>query len=220
MTAAVVVYPIFLECIQHVSDEFWKLLYENMAYNKFPIGVYMMKDHFCCFHKGKEFSIKINDGMDPFLFFTHIHALLKTKMGIQSEKEKKQIKESLMYSQSIKDDTTKRTIKDLILTSFVIREGEKYNLPDIIIRRIFSLLIIGFMFKTILVKDVLFYENNEIRGINGFHFENKRVKIVRDILRIRKNQVIVPVEMDHPGPTKMSSHWIKYMHNLSQLGFG
>jgi hypothetical protein len=141
-------------------------------------------------------------------------------MGIQSEKEKKQMKEDIMYSQSIKDDNSKRLIKDLTLTSFVIRTGEKYRLPDAIIRKIFSLLIIGFMFKTILVKDVQFHENHEIQGINGFHFADKKIRINRDILHIRKNQVVVPVEADHPEIIKMSSHWGKYLHHLTQSGFG
>lgn len=215
-----IVYPLFLEFMEHSADEFWKLLYENMAYNKFPHGVYMMKDHLCCFHKGKEFSIKIDDTMDRFILFTHIHAFLINKMGIRSEKEKKEMKESIMYSQSIKDENTKRTIKDLTLTSFVIREGEKHHLSDIIIRRIFSLLIIGFMFKTILNKDVLFHENNEIRGIRGFEFDNRRVKITRDVVRIRKNQILSPIRGGQQESIKMSSHWIKYVQNLSQLGQG
>jgi len=215
-----IVYPLFLGFMEHTADEFWKLLYENMAYNKFPHGVYMMKDHLCCFHKGKEFSIRIDDTMDRFVLFTNIHAFLTTKMGIQSEKEKKEMKESIMYSQSVKDENTKRTIKDLTLTSFVIREGEEHHLSDIIIRRIFSLLIIGFMFKTILNKDVLFHENNEIRGIRGFEFDDRRVKITRDVVRIRKNQVIAPLRDGQQESVKMSSHWVKYVQNLSQLGLG
>lgn len=216
----VAVYPIFLEFIRYVSDDFWKLLYENMAFNKFPSGVYIIKDHFCCLHKGKEFSVKLDNTHKIFVLFTHVHALLKNKMGIQSEKEKLQLKEDLMYSHSMKDDNIKRLIKDLTLTSFVIRMGEEYNIPDTIIVKIFSLLIIGFMFKTILIKDVVFYENHDIQSINGFYFEEKRVRLNRNILTIKQHQVSVPVETSQPESTKMSSYWTKYLNQLVQSGFG
>lgn len=91
-----VIYPIFLEFVHHVRDDYWKLLYEDMAFGKFPAGVYIQKDHFCCHHKGKEFSLRLLDTIeDSFSLFTHVHSLLQNKMGILSEKEKTRMKEKI-----------------------------------------------------------------------------------------------------------------------------
>jgi hypothetical protein len=209
------VHPFFLEFTHNVQDEYWKLLYEDMAFGKFPSGVYILKDHFCCFHKGREFSVPLNNTeTDTFSLFTQIHSLLNTRMGIQSEEEKKVMKERLMAPAPIikEEPSTKRLIKDSTLTSFILQQGERYRLPDNILRKIFSLFIIGFMFKTILVKDVVF-EGNEITGIHGFQFSEKKVKIERDVIQLKKNQVFL--ETPRPDITSLSSSWPKYLQSLS-----
>jgi len=212
--AASVIHPLFLEFTSHVRDDYWKLLYEDMAFGKFPSGVYIQKDHFCCFHKGKEFNVPL-DSTDTFMLFTQIHSLLNSKMGIQSEDEKRQMKEKLMLQTSVvKDDTPKRLIKDSTLTSFILREGAQSHLPDNVLRKVFSLFIIGFMFKTILVKDVIF-DGVDIQGIHGFQFSDKRVKIERNVLQLKKGQVFL--ETARPEVNLLSSYWSKYLHSLSAL---
>ena len=215
-----ILYPVFLEFTHHVADEYWKLLYEDMAFGKFPGGVYVQKDHFCCFHKGKEFCVRL-DITPVFDLFTQVHSLLHSKMGIQSDQEKTAMKEKIMqqYDQQQKntdDQHPKRLIKDSIITSFVLREGEKYRIPDNILRRIFSLFIIGFMFKTILVKDVIMVEN-EIQAIQGFHFSDRRIRIQKNALHLKKNQVMDMGEVQRNEPSLLSSHWQKYTSSLSLL---
>lgn len=207
-------YPIFLEFTHHVKDEYWKLLYEDMAFGKFPSGVYIQKNYFCCFCKGKEFSVELIP--KNFSVFTQIHSLLSNDLGIRSEKEKMVLKESVLHSQNVKDP--KRLIKDISLTSFIIKKGDQFHLPDNIIRKIFSLFIVGFMFKTLLLKDVVF-QGNEIQDIRGFTFADKKVRINKNILELKK-----PATADEDLHLKndshnnlVSSHWQKYTDNLSML---
>lgn len=210
-------YPIFLEFSHHAKDDYWKLLYEDMAFGKFPSGVYIQKNYFCCFCKGKEFSVELIP--KNFTVFTQIHSLLSNDLGIRSEKEKQSIKDSILLSQSSKDQ--KRFIKDVSLTSFVIKKGEQYNLPDNIICKIFSLFILGFMFKTILLKDVVF-QGNEIQDIRGFSFADRKVRINKNILELKKPPILhehKPSSNDN-NSNLMSIHWQKYRNNLALLAVG
>lgn len=201
-----IVHPIFLEFAHHAKDSYWKLLYEDMAFGKFPSGVYIQKNHFCCYNKGKEFSVQLVP--NNFTVFTQVHSLLSTNLGIASEKEKKQYKEDVMNVQSLKDP--KRVVKDSTLTSFVLREGEKHSLSDGILRKIFSLLIIGFMFKTLLLKDVVF-DGLEIKNIKGFHFSNKKVRITKNVFDVKYTSSENEIKNE---PNLISSYWGKYLHSL------
>lgn len=209
-------YPIFLEFTHHVKDDYWKLLYEDMAFGKFPCGAYIQKNFFCCFCKGKEFSVELIP--KNFSVFTQIHSLLSNDLGIRSEKEKLVLKENVIQSQDVKDP--KRIIKDVSLTSFIIKKGEDYRLPDNIIRKIFSFFIIGFMFKTLLLKDVVF-DGNKIQDIRGFTFSHKKVRINKNILELKKPHI---TEYEHSmrlenstATNLLSSYWQKYVYNLSLL---
>lgn len=201
-------YPIFLEFAHHVKDDYWKLLYEDMAFGKFPNGVYLQKNYFCCFVKGKEFSVELET--NNFSVFTQIHSLLSNNMGISSEKEK-QIQKENVLSTSVKDP--KRLIKDVSLTSFIIKKGEQHHLPDNIIRKIFSLFIVGFMFKTLLLKDVVF-RGNDIHEIRGFTFSEKKVRINKNILELKKPNIECEL-VRNDNVSVLSSHWQKYMDHIS-----
>lgn len=206
-------YPIFLEFTHHVKDEYWKLLYEDMAFGKFPGGAYIQKNYFCCFCKGKEFSVELVP--KNFSVFTQIHSLLSNDLGIRSEKEKLVLKENILHSQNVKDP--KRLIKDISLTSFIIKKGEQFRLPDNIIRKIFSLFIVGFMFKTLLLKDVVF-QGNEIQDIRGFTFADKKVRINKNILELKKPAIMDDTCVRNDNHNNLlSSHWQKFTDNLSML---
>jgi hypothetical protein len=200
-------YPIFLEFTHHAKDEYWKLLYEDMAFGKFPAGTFVQNNHFCCFSKGKEFSVALTP--KNFSVFTQVHSLLSNDLGIRSEKEKNVMKENVLLSQTAKDP--KRLIKDISLTSFIIKKGGAFRLPDHIICKLFSLFIVGFMFKTLLLKDVVFC-GNEIQDIRGFSFAEKKVRISKSILELKKPSPLCDTRND---PRLLSGYWSKYMHNLT-----
>lgn len=204
---AKVQYPIFLEFTHHAKDEYWKLLYEDMAFGKFPSGAYVQNNHFCCYTKGKEFSVALVP--KNFSVFTQVHSLLSNDLGIRSDKEKLALKENVLLSQDAKDP--KRLIKDISLTSFIIKKGESFHLPDHIVCKIFSLFIVGFMFKTLLLKDVVF-SGNEIQEVKGFFFSDKKVRINKNILELKKPPPLCDPRND---PRLLSGHWPKYLHNLS-----
>jgi len=213
-----VVYPIFLEIACQVEDdEYWRLLYEDMAFGRFPSGVYIQKKYFCCIYKERELSIPLEG--DPFVLFTQIHSMLKNNVGILSEKDRKSHASMVMANQKLKDE--KRVIKDSILISFVARQGDKYLLPDYIIRRIYSLLIIGFMFKTILLRSVRF-QDADIEHVRGFRFDTKCVRVSKNVFQLKRSHVADVLNVNIKKNSRdtipsISSSWSKYMNHITSI---
>jgi hypothetical protein len=214
---ATLIHPVFLDIAGHVeTDEYWKLIYEDMAYGRFPMGAYIQNNHFCCRKNDRECSLVLEG--DTFTLFTQIHSLLKNFLGINSEHDRLLHKSKIPSEPKARDETTKKIIKDSVLTEFVIREGKRNNISDIILRKIFSLLIIGFIFKTILVRDVVF-QDNDIEKINGFHFTPNKVRINKNILQLKKSHIseVPSKSADACATTTLASHWTKYTHSLSSV---
>ena len=82
------VYPIFLECSTHTTDNFWTYIFEDLAYLKTPYGIYIQKNYICCNYKGKEFNYKIDISKDSKILFDEIYKLICNRFGLQSEQDK------------------------------------------------------------------------------------------------------------------------------------
>ena len=54
-----IIFPVFLNCIQYITDSFWVNIFEDLAYGITPYGSYISKSFLCCNYKDKEFSYKI-----------------------------------------------------------------------------------------------------------------------------------------------------------------
>jgi len=215
---ASVQYPIFLDIAGCVDDdEYWRLIYEDMAYGRFPSGVYIQNNHFCCRHKDREYNVPLEG--DVFVLFTQVHSFLKNYMGILSEHDREAYKSQALLTTTAKArDETKKVIKDSTLMVFVIREGKRCNVPETVMRRIFSLLIIGFMFKTLLVKDVVFHDN-DIQKIHGFQFSGEKVRIHKNVLQLKKSHIIDSTHLNKSDapPVVLSSYWAKYRASISSM---
>ena len=74
------VYPIFLECCKYTKDNFWKYIFEDLAYKKTPYGIYIYCDYICCNYKGKEFNYKINSTKDSKELFDDIYRLFNNSL--------------------------------------------------------------------------------------------------------------------------------------------
>ena len=70
-----IIYPIFLECSQFITDKFWENIFEDLAYGKSPYGTYISKGSLTCKYKDKEFIYKL-EKKDPKILYTEIYLLL------------------------------------------------------------------------------------------------------------------------------------------------
>jgi hypothetical protein len=182
-----IVFPQFLEASVHAIDPFWKSVFENLAYEKCPYGIYFSKGFLCCSFKGKEFVYKIEQ-KDPDVLYNEVHELLHTKANINSsndhyklikcfeeiEKELKDIKNSNWTS------IKKKSIKDNIIENFIIDMKNTYNLSLSVCKELNSVIQLGLIFKTITHKDIV-YEDGKIKSISGILFKDNAFELRKDL---------------------------------------
>ena len=71
------IYPIFLSCCEFSKDNFWKFIFEDLAYGNCPYGTYIVKNYICCNYKGKEFMYTI------FYIINLVYYLIKIRNIIE-----------------------------------------------------------------------------------------------------------------------------------------
>jgi len=207
-----IIYPIFFECCEFAPNNFWKNIFEDLAYGKTPYGTYINKDFLCCSYKGKEFIYKI-ERKNPVVIYNDIYKLLKNKMGVLSNKEKINKRNNFYDTESkIKEHRLewskirKKNIKDLLLERYVVEMKNKYNLSIKQAKYLNSKIFIGLTFKIITPKDII-YEDFKIKKIKGIEFVNKKIILK---MNIYKNKLGISNEIEQKK-IHMSDNWNKYL---------
>ena len=210
-----IVYPKFLECCEFTTDNFWKYIFEDLAYGKTPYGTYITKNFLCCNYKGKDFSYKIDNKKSAETIYNDIYNILYKKFGLLSENEKlrkrenfdkkeKEIKSLNNSWQMIK----KKNIKNIIIENYVLNMKKKYSLDNKKTKQLLSIIIIGLILKTINSNDIE-YKNNKIINIKGIHFETNSIILDNDIYNFSLNNSADIIEKKI-----MSENWDKFINNL------
>ena len=81
-------YPILLECCQYISDNFWKNVFEDLAYGKCPYGIFISNSFLYCNYKDKRFSYKIDINQSSKQLYNDIYNLLYNKFQLRSNLDK------------------------------------------------------------------------------------------------------------------------------------
>lgn len=213
-----IIYPIFLECSQFITDKFWENIFEDLAYGKSPYGTYISKGSLTCKYKDKEFIYKI-EKKDPKTLYTEVYILLTKKLGLLSHQDKlnkkidfenieNEIKEGRKNWNSIR----KKNIKDLLIENYVITMKNKYSLNIKQAKYLLSVIFIGMVFKIITVKDIV-YKDGIINGISGVEFKKKEIILNKDIYDIKYNINNIIIE----DKNLISSNWEKYLEYLRKI---
>jgi len=208
-----------LECCKFTQDNFWKSVFEDLAYAKTPYGTYINKHFLCCNHHNKEFSYKI-ERKNAEILYQDIHSLLSEKLCLMSQNEhvKKKmdfdtledtIKESQLNWANIK----RKNVRDLLIEKYIIEMKCKYGLTIKQAQYLFSLIFIAMIFKAISHKDIE-YSDGKIHHINGINFEHKRIIVIRDIFTMCENNASTTPDNVR---VKMSSVWTKYLNDLQKI---
>jgi hypothetical protein len=166
-------------------------VFEDMAFGRFPSPTYFQKDYLCCGIKGKEFVYRVFENQrivcgSVEMLYREVYHLLAHRVGLLSEKDairqrkdilsNKQIDyEKERFSEESWNVVRKKIIKDNVIEQFVLDMRGVYSLSLSVVKNFFSLLILGFLFKTILAKDIL-YEQGSIRGIQNIEFFKNKIK--------------------------------------------
>lgn len=212
-----IIYPIFIECVEFAPDSFWRGIFEDLAYGKTPYGLYISKDFLCCSYKNKEFSYKIED-KDPKVMYQDIHYLLLNKAGILSngDKNKKRLdfiraEEEIRESRKTWGDIKKKSVKDFLIEMYVVNMKNKHNLSVHTSRKLLSLIMIAFVFKTLTNKDVT-YIDGEVVKIEGIEFKDNNFIFTRDIYGITSIELTPEIILERK---LISDGWYKYCSSLT-----
>lgn len=134
-----IVYPIFTKCAEHCKDDFWKQLFEDLAFSKTPKNIAILSQQIVCTNGKKscsklcqsyDFSQKtstqIYEELIPFLqnnsSIFSIKDLKRKKKVIQDLKKELQEQRSQKWQQ-IKNNN----LKKILILDFVIEMKNKYN---------------------------------------------------------------------------------------------
>jgi hypothetical protein len=218
-----IVYPLFLECCAHATDEFWRSIFEDLSYGKPPYGTYISKGFLCCSYKGKEFSYKI-EKIPSTRLYTDIQGLLIGKLGILSSKERTQrkilfdlVENNIKESRQTWIGIKKKNVKDFLIEHFVLRMQRKYHLTVKQAKKVLSFISIALMFKVIKNKDIT-YDGHRIVSIAGISFKKGYSMFASNILMNKEfNGVYVSPEIIQENHHKhMSANWIKFLKKLEE----
>lgn len=212
-----IIYPLFLSCVAYATDTFWKNIFEDLSIGRCPYGTYISKSFLCCSYKNKDFSYKIED-KDPKVLYDEVTNLLLNRAGILSSTDKTKKKLDFLKAETvIKENRTcwadikKKSVKDFLIELFVIDMKKEYNLTILQARKLLSLIMISFVFKTIVNKDILF-ENNRIKQIDGIEFENGNFFFKKDIYGIMSTELTPEIIIEKKV---ISDNWCKYYTSLT-----
>ena len=213
-----IIYPIFLECSQYITDKFWENIFEDLAYGKAPYGTYISKGSLTCKYKDKEFIYKI-EKKNAKLLYNDVYLLLTKKLGLLSHQDKlnkkidfqnieDEIKEGRKNWNSIK----KKNSNDLLIENYVITMKNKYFLSMKQSKYLLSIIFIGMVLKIITVKDID-YSDGVINKIESISFENKKIIFEKDIYDLKFNISNIVIE----DKNLMSVNWTRYLDGLRKI---
>lgn len=210
-----IIYPMFLECSDCCEDNYWKNIFEDLAYGQTPYGTYISKGFFCCNYKNKEFSYKI-EKKDKYRLYEDICVLCK-KIGLMSHNDKIQKKMDFKNAENeIKGEREKwsnirkKNLKDFLIENYVIRMKKQYNLDVGQSKYLNYVIFLSMIFKIINMKDIE-YEDGQITNIKGISFANKEIIIENDLFEYESRKCIL-ID-DH---SFMSDSWDKYLSGLKK----
>ena len=180
-------YPIFIDISKEESDNFWKYIFEDLAFGICPYGTYMNKGFLCCNFKGKEFNYKI-DLNNAELSQKNVKNLLRNKLGLTSSTDRITMLQDFVKTESELQEMMnlkwsyikKKSIKDFLIENYIIKMKKEYNLNEKQVRKLYFYIQTGLLFRFITSKDIE-YTNGVIEGINGIEFSNGDILYKKDI---------------------------------------
>lgn len=192
-------YPIFLLCIKYIdSDNYWKIVYEELSYGKCPYGIYIKNDYLCCNYKNKKFNYKINQDKEPGELYKETYNLLKNKFGLLSDNDRLNNKNLFLLHESeiykdIKDDWNnikKKNIKQLFIEKYIIKNSLEYDLSEQQSNELLQLILLGILLKTITTKNIIF-KNYMIEDISCISFKKNQYIFDQDLFSFKQKYIIL-----------------------------
>ena len=195
-----VIYPVFVECCQYVSDSYWETIFMNLATNN-PTSCQLsiQKNNIVSTKTDNSFEYCF-EGVDAKTIYTDLKSLVQ----IESTDTK-----TCGY-----DDWSsirKKGIKDLLVEMFVIDKQREYELSVEQSRHLLSFVLLSIAIKTI-DSDMITLSDDKIQDIKGISFEKGSITISDDF------DTDIDVDMSYRNVAQkennMNTEWEKHLTNL------
>ncbi len=184
------IYPFLLKCCDIPSEQFWKNIFEDLAYGQAPYGAFISKGFLTCTYKGKAFSYKLVES-NPSALYRDIYELFTQKLGIFSASEHnrqklifEQMEQSIRERREDWSKIRKKNVKDLIIESYVVDMKKQHNLSYVQARKLAAIIYLALQFKTVTNKDIN-YSAGEIVSIDGISFRDRQIVLNKGVLILR-----------------------------------
>jgi hypothetical protein len=209
-----IVYPFFIECFKHISDPYWKSVFEDLSRGVSPYSTYITKDVITCNYKDREFAYRIQRKPSDILY-EEIVTLFKTKLGMMSPSEILTNKNDMIQSGDIYNDWSlikKKNIKETIIERYVIDMKNKFSLSIQQAKYLIDVIFLSLILRVINPSDIHIAKGT-ISEINGIHFDVGKVYMdynLYDIQTSSQPEIIIQENM-------MSDNWYKFLCTLRKL---
>lgn len=207
-----IIHPIFLECKEHVENPFWKSLFEDFAYGKYPKQMYVTQNQqiqssnrnnfFQYSFKGKEISTIILDVQD--LLLTHTNLISNEEIIVKKNDNVKYKKDDFTHWKDIK----KKYIRDILIMEYCtkLRSEKRYSLEESI--RVYEKIMYYTMFNAYMLEIQM--NDNKISSIKGIIFNPDNT------ITIEKEEDIIKQEPIYEIPDQVSHYCKRYILSLSK----
>jgi hypothetical protein len=203
-------YPIFLEVASLATDPFWKMLYQDFAYNTYPIGIQIDEQVVLSTFKGQQFHYDFSAKTADEICH-ELTDLLRTKRKIYSKKDTLSQRDYLSHIfQEHKREwraIKKKNIKDILIENFIITFRQKYNLTLKQSQLFHRFINIQFYFKRIVNENVHYGPDScTIEQIDNIH-----------VKYIQKNKLKIWISLDSNPERGISLDDIKLPPNVTTI---
>ena len=210
-----IVYPVFLHSSFLCGDDFWKKIFEELAYGISPYGTFFDGNAICCRYKSQNFLFNFTN-QTPIEVYTKLKLIFQSKLKLKSKLDHfndKRIFLSVLSKQSCNEwvQIKKKNIKDILIEMYVIDMKNKHHLSVIQMKQLFSIIMLGFHFKLLTNKDIVYnIDTKRIDSIEGISISTKRIFLDREL------QSTIELEMDrHTYIGNCDEYWNKYLCSLN-----
>lgn len=210
-----ILYPFFLKIAMDSKSEFWRNVYENLAYGITLENCYIQNNHLCYNRDSEILSVKLDK--NDISIEEKITKLINEE-NILTENEKNLMKIDIYVTSYMENNydnkwfnIKKKNIKDILIEKFVINNKKKYNLSIKQAKILLSFLVIALIFKAITHNDIN-YSNNNINDISGITFNNQSFSLFHNLFDNVGNLIVC----DECEMKTMKSYWFKYIDTMKK----
>lgn len=175
-----IIFPIFNKCKNFTLDPYWKDLFDDLSYNKFPSGFRYDPTNNCVIIKLGTKREMITVPSTPIELFQVLIKIFKEKLGKRSTRDLQIQKEEITTMKSkiainLNCEWKKikpKHAKQQILMDYITRLKVEHQMSATDAKKLLAMVQLGFQFHAIKPDDVI-YENGVIKDIKGIKYDKK-----------------------------------------------